>query len=80
MELWVDTPAKCRSFIIVSPDIIFAGVGPLYDWWGREYYVVYWYYLLCEPLDNFYIELEVLHMQVLETLWAPLLSPFNWVA
>ena len=63
-------PAPCHDFVILPSDPIFTGIGPYCDCLGREDYVVYRYYFLCDPLEYIYKQVQVLYVPVLEVLWA----------
>ena len=57
MKLGGGVPVLCHEFVIVSYSPIFIGIGPYYECWVREDYVVYHYSFLCDPLEDLYPEL-----------------------
>ena len=71
MGLCRNVPALCQAFFVVDFDAIFACVGPQCDFRGSEHYIFYWKSVFCDPLEEFYPELEVLSLPIQEMLWDP---------
>ena len=77
MKFWCNVSVLWQAFSVVASNSIFACVVSKCNCRDNGHYIFYWYYVCCEPLEEFNPELEVLPVPRQETLWDPFIHPFN---